>query len=114
MSQSAPMKKKLTITIDADILPLAHRYAKSKGVSLSSLVEQVLRDMTREEEPTFPEKWRGRIRAAANDAPEQAPSDTAEEREPTFSEKWRGKFKYMTDGEIESARYEFLARKYHL
>ena len=75
------MKKKLTITVDADILPLAKRYAKSKGVSLSSLVEQALRDMTIEEEPTF-------------------------------SEKWRGKFKYMTDAEIESARYEFLARKY--
>lgn len=77
------MKKKLTITVDADVLPLAKRYAKSKGVSLSSLVEQALRDMTIEEEPTF-------------------------------SEKWRGKFKYMTDAEIESARYEFLARKYHL
>ena len=77
------MKKKLTVTVDADVLPLAKRYAKSKGVSLSSLVEQALRDMTREEEPTF-------------------------------SEKWRGKFKSMTDAEIESARYEFLARKYHL
>ncbi len=75
------MKKKLTITVDVDVLPLAKRYAKSKGVSLSSLVEQALRDMAREEEPTF-------------------------------SEKWRGKFKYMTDAEIESARYEFLARKY--
>ena len=43
------MKKKLTITVDADVLPLAKRYAKSKGVSLSSLVEQALRDMAREE-----------------------------------------------------------------
>ena len=41
------MKKKLTITVDADVLPLAKRYAKSKGVSLSSLVEQALREMTR-------------------------------------------------------------------
>ena len=38
------MKKKLTITVDADVLPLAKRYAKSKGVSLSSLVEQALRE----------------------------------------------------------------------
>ena len=77
------MKKKLTVTVDEDVLPLAKRYAKSQGVSLSLLVEQALRDMTREEELTF-------------------------------SEKWRGKFKYMTDAEIESARYEFLAHKYHL
>ena len=31
------------------------------------------------------------------------------EQEPTFSEKWRGKFK---DVDVDSARCEFLARKY--
>ena len=63
------MKKKLTITVDSDVLPLARRYAKSKGVSLSSLVEQALRDMTREEEPTFPEKWRGKFKLAERGTP---------------------------------------------
>ena len=75
------MKTKLTITVDSEILPLAKRYAKSRGVSLSSLVEQALREMTKEQEPTF-------------------------------SEKWRGKFRNMTDAEIDSARYEYLAKKY--
>ena len=64
-------------------MTLAKSYAKSKGVSLSSLVEQALLEMTKDHELTF-------------------------------SEKWRGKFKYMTDDEIESARYEYLARKYGL
>ena len=77
------MKKKLTITIDSEILFMSKRYAEGKGVSLSSLVEQSLREMTKD-------------------------------MEPTFSEKWRGKFKSMTYAEIESARYEFLARKYDL
>ena len=81
MSQSTPMKKKLTITVDADVLPLAKRYAKSKGVSLSSLVEQALREMTNEQELTFVDKWRGRM-------------------------------KPMSDEEIDSARYEYLSRKY--
>ena len=75
------MKKKLTITVDADVLPLAKRYAKSKGVSLSSLVEQALREMTNEQELTFVDKWRGRM-------------------------------KPMSDEEIDSARYEYLSRKY--
>ena len=34
------MKQKLTITVDAELLPLAKRYARSRGVSLSSLIEQ--------------------------------------------------------------------------
>ena len=63
------MKKKLTVTIDEDVLPLAKRYAKSQGVSLSSLVEQALRDMTRDEELTFSEKWRGKFKLAERGDP---------------------------------------------
>ena len=48
------MKQKLTITVDAEVLPVAKRYARSRGVSLSSLVEQSLREMAREETPTSP------------------------------------------------------------
>ena len=33
------MKKKLALTVDADLLPLAKRYASLNGVSLSSVVE---------------------------------------------------------------------------
>lgn len=77
------MKTKLTITVDPDTVTLAKSYAKSKGVSLSSLIEQALLEMTKDHQFTF-------------------------------SEKWRGKFKSMTDAEIESARYEFLAHKYGL
>ena len=76
-----PGKIILTVTVDADVLPLAKRYAKSKGVSLSSLVEQALREMTNEQELTFVDKWRGRM-------------------------------KPMSDDEIDSARYEYLSRKY--
>ena len=58
------MKQKLTITVDADLLPVAKRYARSRGVSLSSLVEQSLREMTGANAPSFASRWRGKFRAA--------------------------------------------------
>lgn len=53
------MKTKLTITIDRDLVPAAKRLARERGVSLSSIIEGALRDMTRPDEPTFTERWRG-------------------------------------------------------
>ena len=58
------MKQKLTITVDAELLPLAKRYARSRGVSLSSLIEQSLREMAGEGTPTFASRWRGKFRSA--------------------------------------------------
>ena len=58
------MKQNLTITVDAEVLSVAKRYARSRGVSLSSLVEQSLRKMVEEDEPTFASRWRGKFRAA--------------------------------------------------
>ena len=58
------MKQKLTITVDAELLPVAKRYARSRGVSLSSLIEQSLREMAGENTPTFASRWRGKFRAA--------------------------------------------------
>ena len=58
------MKQKLTITVDSELLPIAKRYARSRGVSLSSLVEQSLREMAGEYLTTFSSRWRGRFQAA--------------------------------------------------
>ena len=58
------MKQKLTITVDADLLPIAKRYARSRGVSLSSLIEQSLREVAGEQAPSFASRWRGKFRAA--------------------------------------------------
>ena len=63
------MKTKLTITIDTEILPLAKRYARARGVSLSSLVEQSLRNVTEKEATSFTQRWRGRLQAARRDDP---------------------------------------------
>ncbi len=58
------MKQKLTINIDAELLIRARRYARSRGVSLSSLIEQSLRRMADGNADTFASRWRGKFRAA--------------------------------------------------
>ena len=61
------MKKKLTITIDEELLPRAKRYARARGVSLSSLIEDALRQMSEEVEGSFVDRWRGRFKPSVRD-----------------------------------------------
>lgn len=63
------MKTKLTITVDADVVPVAKRYARGRGVSLSSLIDASLKEMVRDEAPSFTERWQGQFRAAGRDDP---------------------------------------------
>ena len=58
------MKRKLTITVDAELLLAAKQYARSRGVSLSSIIEKSLREMTGENTSTFTSRWRGKFQAA--------------------------------------------------
>lgn len=61
------MKAKLTITVDEDLVPRAKRYARARGVSLSSIIEDALRDLTGDESPSFTKRWRGRFEPAARE-----------------------------------------------
>ena len=63
------MKTKLTITVDAELVPKAKRYARSRGVSLSSFIEQSLREVAGKDTPSFASRWRGRFRAAGHQDP---------------------------------------------
>ena len=67
--QQLDMKTKLTITVDSNVLPVAKRYARSRGVSLSSLIEQSRREMTGDDKPSFTARWRGQLQAARGDDP---------------------------------------------
>ena len=58
------MKTKLTVTIEEEIVPAAKAYARSRGMSLSQLIEQALREMSEAEKPSFSERWRGKLRAS--------------------------------------------------
>ncbi|MFP6647440.1 MAG: DUF6364 family protein [Candidatus Latescibacterota bacterium] len=58
------MKTKLTVTIDPDLLPVAKLYAKSQGKSLSSLIEDTLRELSASGGKSFSEQWTGTLRQA--------------------------------------------------
>ena len=73
------MKHRLTLTVDGEVILAAKRHARARGVSLSSLVEQGLREVVDEvyhrtffdgeHAPSFAARWRGRLRAADGDDP---------------------------------------------
>ena len=63
------MKQKLTITVDPEVLVAAKRHARSRGVSLSALIERALRAEATVGEPSFASRWRGRFHAADHDDP---------------------------------------------
>ena len=63
------MKHKLTITVDAELIPVAKRHARTRGMSLSSMIEQSLRQEIGESAPSFAARWRGRFRPAERDDP---------------------------------------------
>ena len=63
------MKTKLNLTIDINLIPISKNYAQIQGISLSQLVENLLREKTSEIKPTFSEKWRGQFNVSEkNDA----------------------------------------------
>jgi hypothetical protein len=53
------VKAKLTVTIDEELVPRAKRFARSKGVSLSQLIEHSLRELSGGDTPSFADRWRG-------------------------------------------------------
>jgi Family of unknown function (DUF6364) len=58
------MKTKLTITVDRELVPHAKRYASQQGVSLSSVIENALRELVGSGSPSFADRWRGRFVSA--------------------------------------------------
>ena len=61
------MKAKLTITVDEDLIPIAKKHARARGVSLSQLIEASLVGLTAGDGRSFSEKWRGQFREANRD-----------------------------------------------
>jgi hypothetical protein len=61
------VKTKLTITIDERLLPRAKQYARSRGLSLSRLIENALREMGADEAGSFSRRWRGKFSLVGRD-----------------------------------------------
>ncbi len=63
------MKRKLTITVDEELIPVAKRHARSRGISLSSLIENSLREATTQRSESFAARWRGKFRPTERNDP---------------------------------------------
>ena len=63
------MKRKLTISLDDALVARAERHARSRGPSLSTLSESVLRDSLAADAPSVADRWRGRFRPAQRTDP---------------------------------------------
>ena len=61
------MKAKLTVTIDEDVIPRAKEYARTRGISLSQLIENSLQELTSGSHTSFAQRWRGKFVAAERD-----------------------------------------------
>ncbi len=57
------MKTKVSLTIDKDLLPKSKKFAEKSGISLSQLVEALLRRIVEKDSDssTFSERWRGKF-----------------------------------------------------
>ncbi|MCY3658408.1 MAG: DUF6364 family protein [Caldilineaceae bacterium] len=63
------LKGKLMLTIDRDVILAAQEYARSVGVSLSSLVEELLGSMICNKPEPFATRWRGSLKIVERDEP---------------------------------------------
>jgi post-segregation antitoxin (ccd killing protein) len=61
------VKTKLTVTIDEQLLPKAKQYARSRGLSLSRLIENALREMGADQAGSFSRRWRGKFSLGGRD-----------------------------------------------
>ena len=113
-------KTKLTVTIDSEVLPRAKEYARARGVSLSSLVEQSLREALEEDALEEGTSW-----AAGKTDEEIAahlPFETEAEREARWNDKslpfgtrlWgqARPEKTPTDQDLDDIRYQRMVEKY--
>lgn len=71
------MKRKLTITVDEQLVPRAKAEARRRGESLSGMVESMLREAISHRKPPFSQRWGGRLHL---DAPDDARARALMER----------------------------------
>ena len=111
------MKKRLTINIDAALIPEAKRYARMHGISVSALAEEALRGLAAEgvappagapDEEAVPHE------AGANDCPEfeLPPRDPPREGATSWVQQWAGILEGPGPPPGEDRRYDHLARGY--
>lgn len=54
-------KSKLSVTVTTELIPRAKLYARSRGKSLSQLIDGYLRDLVEDESQPLGDKWVGQF-----------------------------------------------------
>lgn len=113
-------KAKLTVTIDSEILPRAKDYARARGVSLSSVIEKVLRDKLEEDSPAGGTSWAAgktleEIMARLDDETDEERQARWEDKSLPFGTRLLGQVRgssHLTDEDLDDLRRRRMADKY--
>ena len=113
-------KTKLTVTIDSEVLPQAKEYARARGVSLSSVIEQILRDALKEDAAAKGASWAAG--KTIEEIAEHLPFETEEERDARWKDRTLGfgtrllgqarPKKPLTDQDLDDMRHQRMVEKY--
>ena len=110
------MKKRLTVNVDAELIASAKRHARDHGVTLSSLVEESLRDLASADGAPVGESGNGNARAVP-DPQRRTPLEPMEPNEEgdTWVERWAGTLQgKLAPPTGDDPRYEYLWYKWRL
>jgi antitoxin component of RelBE/YafQ-DinJ toxin-antitoxin module len=58
------MKKKINLTLDEAVVIKTKKFVRSKGISVSHLVESLLKQAINESKISFSKKWQGQLKLA--------------------------------------------------
>lgn len=61
------MKAKLNLTIEKELVRNSKEYARKKGISVSCLIENLLKENIKQSNTSFAEKWQGKFRIASKE-----------------------------------------------
>ena len=56
------MKTKLNLTIEKELVRNSKEYARKKGISVSKLIETLLKENINESDTSFVKKWQGKFK----------------------------------------------------
>ena len=113
-------KTKLTVTIDSEVLPRAKEHARALGVSLSSIIEEALRETLEADTPSEGTSWAAgktieEVMAYLDDETDEERRARWEDKSLPFGTRLLGQFrelKDLTDEELDDVRHEYLVEKY--
>ena len=55
------MKQKINLTLDEELVVKTKKFVRNKGISVSHLVESLLKQAIKENKTSFSKKWQGKL-----------------------------------------------------